>query len=301
MDKFPVAVLFINISFDQVDVNVHPTKHEIRFLEQKTVHQTVEEAVARALRFADKNKWTPTFYKEKQPAIPHRVEEAVTGFNRMETGISKFKEKIDEPDEQSSLWGKKSFGDLRLIGQFHNSYILCEYGDGLVLIDQHAAHERVLFEQLKNRSLDSRNSAQRLLVPEPLDFGYREAEILRNLIPDLHSLGLEVEPFGGNTFVIKSVPAMLADRDVKPLLMEIVEKMAQIGFAPGLERAIDQCLILIACHGAVRANQQLTDEQIRALLDQLDGCDTPSNCPHGRPTWVRWSLRELEKSFKRIV
>jgi DNA mismatch repair protein MutL len=278
--QFPVAVLFINISFDQVDVNVHPTKHEIRFLEQKTVHQTVEEAVARALRFADKNKWTPTFYKEKQPAIPHRVEEAVTGFNRMETGISKFKEKIDEPDEQSSLWGKKSFGDLRLIGQFHNSYILCEYGDGLVLIDQHAAHERVLFEQLKNRSLDSRNSAQRLLVPEPLDFGYREAEILRNLIPDLHSLGLEVEPFGGNTFVIKSVPAMLADRDVK---------------------AIDQCLILIACHGAVRANQQLTDEQIRALLDQLDGCDTPSNCPHGRPTWVRWSLRELEKSFKRIV
>ena len=298
--QFPVAVLFINIPFDQVDVNVHPTKHEIRFLEQKIVHNAVGKAVAEALRLADESKWVPTFYPKEKPVAQQRVEEPVTRFNRKATGISGLKEQKDETAEQAALWEKKSFADLRVIGQFHNTYILCEYGDGLVLIDQHAAHERVLFEQLKNRNSDSRKTGQRLLVPETIDFAYREAEIFTDLMPDFHSLGLEVEPFGGNTFVIKSVPAMLADRDIKPLLMEIVEKMIQIGFSPGLENAIDQCLILVACHGAIRANQRLSDEQIKALMKQLDACDKPSNCPHGRPTWIRWSTKDLEKSFGRI-
>ncbi|HDL07673.1 MAG TPA: DNA mismatch repair protein MutL, partial [Desulfobacteraceae bacterium] len=111
----------------------------------------------------------------------------------------------------------------------------------------------------------------------------------------------EIEPFGGNTFVVKSVPALLENKEVKPLVMEIVEKTAQIGFTPGLEKAIDQYLILMACHGAIRANQKLSDQQIKGLLEQLDQCDQPSNCPHGRPTWISWSIKNLEKSFKRIV
>ncbi len=144
-------------------------------------------------------------------------------------------------------------------------------------------------------------AAQKLVVPETIDFGYREAQILEKLIPDLKKLGLEIEPFGGNTFVVKAVPALLADRDSRPLVIEIVEKMAQIGFAPGLDKAIDECLLLMACHGTIRANQQLADQQIKALLNQLDECDNPSHCPHGRPTWIRWSFKTLEKSFKRIV
>ncbi|MGB2928937.1 MAG: hypothetical protein WBB70_08505, partial [Desulfobacterales bacterium] len=202
---------------------------------------------------------------------------------------------------QTELWARKRFGDLRVIGQFHDTYILCESADGLVLIDQHAAHERIIFEQLKNRSQASKKSAQKLLIPETIDLGYREAKILEELIPDLNELGLEIEPFGGNTFVVKSVPSLLENKEVKPLVIEIVEKIAQIGFTPGLEKAIDQCLILMACHGAIRANQKLSDEQIKGLLEQLDQCDQPSNCPHGRPIYIRWSVRELEKSFKRIV
>jgi DNA mismatch repair protein MutL len=188
-----------------------------------------------------------------------------------------------------------------VIGQFHDTYILCESVDGLVLIDQHAAHERIFFERLKNRSLDSRTTAQKLLIPETFDLGYREAKILEELIPDLNELGLEIEPFGGDTFVVKSVPTLLKDRAIKPLVIEMVEKMAQIGFAPGLEKAIDACLMLMACHGAIRANQQLSDKEIKGLLEQLDGCDQPSNCPHGRPTWISWSIKDFEKSFKRIV
>jgi DNA mismatch repair protein MutL len=202
---------------------------------------------------------------------------------------------------QAPLWEKKRFGDLRVIGQFRDMYILCESGDGLVLIDQHAAHERILFEQLKNRFQGEKKTSQQRLIPETIDLGYREAKILERLIPNLTDLGLEIAPFGGDTFVVKAVPLLLKNKEIKPLVVEIVEKTAQIGFSSGMETVLDQCLELMACHGAIRANQKLSDKEIEKLLHQLDTCDQPSNCPHGRPTWIRWSVKDLEKLFKRIV
>jgi len=183
----------------------------------------------------------------------------------------------------------------------HSTYIVCEAEVGLILIDQHAAHERILFERFSARSADRKPSVQRLLVPETIEAGFREAGILARILPDLMELGLEIEPFGGNTFVVKAVPVLLAEQEVKPLIIEIVEKIAEIGAAPGLAEALDRCRMIMACHGAIRANQALTDKQIKGLLNQLDDCHNPSHCPHGRPTWLRWELRTLEKSFKRIV
>ena len=202
---------------------------------------------------------------------------------------------------QTPLWEKKRFGNLRVIGQFRDMYILCESSDGLILIDQHAAHERILFEQLKNRFQERRMTSQKRLIPETIDLGYREAKILERLIPKLFDFGLEIAPFGGDTFVVKAVPLLLKNKEIKPLVIEMVEKTAQIGFSSGLETVLDQCLELMACHGAIRANQRLSDKEIRELLFQLDTCDQPSNCPHGRPTWIRWSVKDLEKLFKRIV
>jgi DNA mismatch repair protein MutL len=121
------------------------------------------------------------------------------------------------------------------------------------------------------------------------------------MVADLNRLALEIEPFGGNTFIIKAVPVLLSGRDIKPVIHEIVEKTAAVGYSPGLKDALDQCRMVMACHGALRAHQSLTEEQIRQLLTQLDECDHPSHCPHGRPTWIRWDLATLEKSFKRIV
>ena len=190
---------------------------------------------------------------------------------------------------------------MRVIGQLHNTYIVCEAEAGLILIDQHAAHERILFEMFSARSADRKPSVQRLLVPETIELGFREAGVLAKILPDLNELGLEIEPFGGNTFVAKAVPVLLAEREVKPLIIEIVEKIVEIGAAPGLAEALDKCRMLMACHGAIRANQALTESQIKGLLNQLDDCQNPSHCPHGRPTWLRWELRTLEKSFKRIV
>ena len=348
--QFPVAVVFIHVPSDQLDVNVHPTKNEVKFARQKKIHDAVAGVVAERLRLSDKPEWRPKRFPEPDPMdVESRVSESVSHFNipkkqistrySRESGISAISPadesaslrpasgiqhpvsrthhpvpSTQEPASpwkqnlrftptpgQTKLWTKKRFGDLKVIGQFHDTYILCESADRIVLIDQHAAHERIIFEQLKNRSQASKKSVQKLLLPETIDLGYREAKILEELIPDLNELGLEIEPFGGNTFVVKSVPALLENKEVKPLVIQIVEKMAQIGFTTGLEKAIDQCLILMACHGAIRANQKLSDEQIKGLLDQLDQCEQPSNCPHGRPTWITWSIKDLEKLFKRII
>lgn len=344
--QFPVAVIFIHVPCDQLDVNVHPTKHEVKFANQKKIHDAVTGVVAESLRLSDQPQWRPKRFSDPDPMdVKSRISETVSHFsipkkeistrypaNRKpqthERGISaSLRPETNIPSEapsslhsdqhqaspwkqdlrftptsgQTKLWARKRFGDLKVIGQFHDTYILCESSDRIVLIDQHAAHERILFEQLKNRSLASKKAAQKLLLPETIDLGYREAEILEGLIPDLNELGLEIEPFGGNTFVVKSVPALLENKEVKPLVIEIVEKTAQIGFTPGLEKAMDQCLLLMACHGAIRANQKLSNQQIKGLLEQLDQCDQPSNCPHGRPTWISWSIKDLEKSFKRIV
>ena len=319
--QFPLAVLFIHVPYDQVDVNVHPAKHEVRFAHQKNVHEAVKKAVAKALQHADQSGWNAPGTRSNLPPL----EQAVIFEPRADFDILERKRK-DPPSRemgtfssfrpdfslnkdsslvqttvQAPLWEKKRFGDLRVIGQFRDMYILCESVDGLILIDQHAAHERILFEQLKNRFKDAKKTSQKLLIPETIDLGYREAKILERLIPNLYELGLEISPFGGDTFVVKAVPLLLKNKEIKPLVIEIVEKTAQIGFSSGLETVLDQCLELIACHGAIRANQRLSDTEIRKLLHQLDSCDQSSNCPHGRPTWIRWSLKDLERLFKRIV
>ena len=189
---------------------------------------------------------------------------------------------------------------MRVIGQFRNTYIVCESAESLILIDQHAAHERVLFEKLRDQSDTSPKAGQQLLVPETVDLGFREAHELQKILPELTAFGLLIEPFGGNTYVVKSVPSFLSGHDVKPLIVEIVENLTTVGQSSGLHKALEQCCVIMACHGAIRANQQLSDEQIHGLLDQLDGCGNPSHCPHGRPTWIRWDQTMLEKLFKRI-
>ncbi len=327
--QFPVAVIFISVPFDEVDVNVHPTKNEVRFARQKDVHEAVRRTVAQTLNEVDRPGWGPTAASgDSERQATQRVSETAQkdfGFRISDSGFKKegavnqshsligdtHHETIDDSATRSAqpatrttqapIWQKKRFGDMRVIGQLHNTYIVCEAEGGLILIDQHAAHERILFETFSARSAGARPSVQRLLVPETVELGYREAGVLEKIMPDLRELGIEIEPFGGNTFVVKAAPVLLAEREVKPLIVEIVEKIVEIGSGPGLAQVLDQCRMVMACHGALRANQALTDRQIKGLLNQLDDCQNPSHCPHGRPTWLRWELRTLEKSFKRIV
>jgi DNA mismatch repair protein MutL len=339
--RYPVAVLFLELPFDQVDVNVHPTKHEIRFVRQQRVHDAVREAVADALERSDPTRGRVL---ESGPGRPEHVSETPGGYGgrlkRQASDRNEFVEssaitappmasgatsdgtqdsptisdpntspshqpepdvREDRPARQAPLWKRRFFADLIFIGQYRGTYIICESDDGLILIDQHAAHERIVFEQLKRQSAAGRPAAQGLLLPETIDLGFQEAQILEKLAPELARYGLEIEPFGGNTFVVKAVPTLLHSGGISSLITQLVEKTAEIGIHAPLDTLLDECLMIMACHHAIRAHQQLTDTQIKAMLDQLDGCDNPSHCPHGRPIWIRWRVEDLEKQFRRIV
>ncbi len=344
--QYPVAVLFLTVPFDQVDVNVHPTKHEIRFVRQKEVHDAVRDAVAEALKQSDPTRWqspssdfrpspAPSPYtttgaavsehradyrpsspprlapeprpasgpaRERYPIESDRMDHAPPSSPQTETHTAPAApDNNRRPSQQEPLWEKHYFADLTVIGQYKGTYIICEADDGLILIDQHAAHERIVFETLKRQADEHRPAVQRLLLPETIDLGFREAQILEKLAPELDRYGLEIEPFGGNTFVVKSMPTLLHSGDIPALITELAEKTAEIGIAAGMEKILDECLMVMACHNAIRANQRLSGEQITFMLGQLDGCDNPSHCPHGRPIWLRWSVTDLEKQFRRIV
>ncbi len=325
--QFPVAVIFIQVPFDQVDVNVHPTKNEVRFVNPHQVHEAVKGAIAQTLYEMERINWRPSLASQKTPQVVESLK-PFTPENRDQASswqdqISHPETSLNEPSassqqpvasgqvhqqpaadlqgRQEQIFDNKGFSALRIVGQVHGTYIVCESDAGLVLIDHHAAHERIVFEQLQRRADDQPAAAQKLVVPETLELNFREAEILAQMIPDLKTLGLEIEPFGKNSFVIKAVPGLLAGHDLKPMIVEIVEKTAETGYAPGLEEALDECRRVMACHGSLRARQTLSPEQIRQLLAQLDACEHPSHCPHGRPTWIRWDLATLQKSFKRVV
>ena len=319
--QFPVAVLFLAVPFDQVDVNVHPSKHEVRFADSRAVHQLIRTATANAVAASGALKWTtppitpklgaeasrslersignrfkPTAAGTAEPEPPPEIREKAPVFH--DDGPAQ----VPVSEQQPSLWPQKRFSDLRVIGQFQDTYILCESASrDLILIDQHAAHERIRYEQLSADKSQGTRAVQQLLIPETLELGYEETRILHALMEELARFGLEIAPFGGNTVVIKTVPAMLSGKQIAPLILEIAEKTADIGIDTGIEKALDQVRKLMACHSALKANRKLTDKEVKALLEQLDACDDPSHCPHGRPTWIQWELPGIEKSFRRIT
>jgi len=339
--QFPMAVVYVRIPFDQVDVNVHPSKNEVRFIQQKRVHDAIRAAVGQALDRDDSHRWNRPFQQEKMHAVAEkkagfqstgmgevrpakemrrhperRTTPTPSGFYseltdekhhqtidhpvKTEPGPPEKPESMNQVPAQAKLWDPARFSELKIIGQYQDIYIVCEAGQDLVLLDQHAAHERILYEKLR-RSGKTPAASQGLLLPEILELNYREATVLETVLPQLNRMGFEIEPFGGQTYAIKSVPAILDSRDIKTLMIEIVEKRLENRSDKTAETALDDCIKLMACHGAIRANQRLTSEQIKAMLEQLDACENPSNCPHGRPTWIVLSKGFFEKAFKRIL
>jgi DNA mismatch repair protein MutL len=211
---------------------------------------------------------------------------------------SAFSLQLSASSLQTDIWESNGFARMRVIGQLHDTYIVCEAEDGLILIDQHAAHERVLYDEITHRAGSLRKASQALLVPDTVDLSFREAQALEGLMPQLRQLGLEIEPFGGGTVVVKAVPGFLSGREVRPLLTEIAEAAAaESPINP--QEALDFCRQRAACHGAIRAGQKLTIDQMEALLRQMDECGNLSHCPHGRPTWLKWEMGAIERSFKR--
>ncbi len=319
--RFPVAAVFLDVPAGEVDVNVHPAKQEVRFLKQKQVIEAVRAAAEKALcagqtagfkksgRQSIRPPWQYEIPEHKQQTAAAMVSEPAAGFGGRQTpDVDKNSRPEPEtagkhdPQVQEELFELAFFSGAVIIGQFQNTYIVCEKSGELVLVDQHAAHERVVYERLqKIRKNGNTQSAQRLLMPETVELGYRQAPAMEKLLPELNSMGFEIEHFGGETFAVKSVPSELAERQIAPLIADIAEAAESTGGGGGMADLIEQCIIVMACHGAIRANQALSQQEMSSLLKQLDACENPFNCPHGRPTVVRWSAGFLEKSFKRTV
>jgi DNA mismatch repair protein MutL len=191
------------------------------------------------------------------------------------------------------------FSSLRIVGQVFDGYLVCE-GDGeVVLIDQHAAHERIAFERLRSARQRGRVESQSMLVAQPIEIGTGEAELLAAAAEDLAACGLDLEPFGDRTVLVRSVPALLPAEAIAPLVRAIASDLGEVERSRALEARTDTVLATIACHSVVRVGQKLSEAEMRGLLSAMDSIDLSSTCPHGRPVARRMPRAELERRFGR--
>ncbi len=279
-EKFPWFLLNIKVIPEDVDVNVHPRKLEVRFLKQNEVYRSVYGCVDAAL---NKNILVPQVQMEfREPG-----------------GIKDFIEK-ENLQESFEITQKGRTSGLRPIAQIANSYILAEDDNGLVIIDQHAAHERVMYEKILDSVKKSRLVSQSVLAPQPIDFGAAEAEIIRSNLGSLKEIGVEVEEFGGNTFLVTSLPADMVKNDPGEILRGLTDDLSELKKSGGsMQSKRDYLIHFAACRSAVKFGQKLSHEEQAALIDELFKIDRKETCPHGRPTMIRMTYGELERMFGR--
>jgi DNA mismatch repair protein MutL len=190
---------------------------------------------------------------------------------------------------------------VQVLSQLHTTYILAQRDGALVVVDQHAAHERILFEQLRAQFLSGAMRTERFLVPPTFELSPQNGVLLEQYLPQWRRLGFEIEPFGRNSYLVREAPTLLAGRDLKALILEVLDELALFGKSGRLEEVVNEILERVACHGAIRAGMALSLPEMEALIAQLEQLEINLYCPHGRPVWVEIGERELEKRFKRIV
>ncbi|TSA54872.1 MAG: hypothetical protein D4R45_03370, partial [Planctomycetaceae bacterium] len=195
---------------------------------------------------------------------------------------------------------KLPFSSLEYMGQVTAAYLVFSSPDGIVLVDQHAAHERVLFERLRKVSMDEKVVSQSLLIPELVSLPIHDFALLMELSGVLEDVGIEVEPYGGSTVVIKSIPAALPGGiEPKALLLDVVEEISKTGKSRRIKEVKDEIFKILSCRGAIKANHKLTESEVENLCKDLDSTPFASTCPHGRPTYIQLNIIDLEKMFKR--
>ncbi|MFC2028377.1 DNA mismatch repair endonuclease MutL [Chloroflexota bacterium] len=298
--RYPMAVLFLDLDSSEVDVNVHPAKAEVRFRDQSNVFSFVQRASRRALMA-----YSPIPSINSQSAWG----DAFPGTLQVDPGWKFSGELNDESNapteaESASLQsGALPLLDnlvplLRLVGQVGLTYLVAEGPDGLYLVDQHAAHERILFEKLHSTGENGINTSQKLLEPVTVTFPPEQARLVEEQLPILGKFGFEVDPFGPGTFQVRSVPSILAKGDPSEAIRTIVEDFEED--EEPLQGNVESILAGRICKRlAIKAGQALSNEEQRALLADLEVCNSPRTCPHGRPTMIHLSVDMLERQFGR--
>ncbi len=296
--RYPQALVFITIDPAKIDVNVHPTKQEIKFQDGQRVFKAIAAAVHKTLK--------PVSRVVSAASQPYKDKDARNG---MPPAPAMFEQAIpynppvarqEKPHPREVPVHLKEHRPLQIIGQLGNMYILCQTEDGLLIVDQHAAHERIVYETLK-KSLNSAGiEIQNLLMPQEMEFSLQERGILLEKGETLARIGIELDHFGGNTFLLRAVPALLRNVNWQTLISEFISKLAESGSSEDTDLT-DEAVKIMACHGAIRAGQDLTPTEMANLMQQLDKMDLPTNCPHGRPIFRSFTYYEMNKMFKRIV
>ncbi len=291
-DRYPVALLFVEIPPSEVDVNVHPSKWEVKFSDSESVHRSVIRSVRGML---ERTPWL----KEPPGQKGNELRESFVPYPQRE-GKTSFP--VSWPQafrEESGAVAREPSSTFSFLGQIQQTYLTFSSPEGLLLVDQHAAHERILLEKLLTRFSQGAVPKQPLLLPEVMDLPAEEAKIVEDHLTDLARMGFEMEPSGRRTFWVKSTPEILADREPMETLKEMIKEISSWGRDVDLQRSFDPLLKMMACRGAIQAYRPLGREEAQALLADLQNCTYPSHCPHGRPTLIKITLAELEKMFGR--
>ena len=292
--RYPVGILSIEIPPGEIDVNVHPAKLEVRFRNPGMVHYLVKKAVEVALA------------RPSREALPDRDESepvSSSGFLVREGGTPYQAQSISQPDLEGLFprdEPERFWGFLKVVGQLGATYLLCQSDRGLVLVDQHAAHERICFTRLKENWSKSEGQLEELLLPETIELGHDQARLLEKNLALVKRMGLHVEPIGGDTFIIRAVNRLILSAEYEVVLREILD---QIAAAPESEELPDQSvepiLARVACHGSIRANRRMERDEMEALIEELKKVERSPYCPHGRPVYYEVPYEEIEKWFLR--
>jgi len=307
--KYPFVVLFIDIAPQHVDVNVHPTKCAVRFKNPKDIYEVMKNSIEAALASLYASFGGPHSKSSGRGGIDGNwregVKENTARYEASPPSHARGFEISSQPSQQvefaeATLDKALFFEELEVIGQLWSEYLLCQREDEFYIVDQHAAAERVAFEKLKKDYYISRHvNGQMLLLPQRVEVSLQERDVMEGSLPVLTNLGFDIEPFGSNTFIIRSVPDMLSGMDCRGLIQDLIDELVSTEMSFRIEDKLDNILMRIACHSVIRGKRPLSSGEAKALLKGLAQTDFSGNCPHGRPVIKAMSKLEIERMFKR--
>ncbi len=307
-DRHPVAALFVDCDPTLVDVNVHPAKSEVRFRDPGTVRGLIVSGLRHALADAGHRASTtvanatlgaitpeptqPRVYQMDRPSFSARsmtFQAQAPGFH--EAPSARIEPVVEDEPDHLPLGAARA--------QVHENYIIAQTETGIVIVDQHAAHERLVYEKLKAQMAENGVAAQALLIPEIVEMTESEAAQLLEIADDLARLGLTLEPFGGGAIAVRETPAILGEVNAEAMLRDILDELADQGDSASVQARIEAILSRVACHGSIRSGRRMQGAEMNALLREMEATPLSGQCNHGRPTYVELKLADIERLFGR--
>jgi DNA mismatch repair protein MutL len=318
-DRHPVLALFLDADPEDVDVNVHPAKAEVRFKDSGVVRGLIVGALRNALAAAGHQASTTVGAAAlgaiRRDSQPFRPGEAFAEFHRPLSGFGETPQAgfayADTPSARVESAPSAATSPVAEVpqearyplgaarGQLHETYIISQTEDGIVIVDQHAAHERLVYERMKRALTDKGVARQMLLLPEVIELDPVAASNLADRAHELAELGLALEPFGAGAVVVREVPALLGDCDIRGLVRDLADDLAELDEALSLKERLEDVCSTMACHGSVRAGRRLTVTEMNALMREMEATPHSGQCNHGRPTYVELKLKDIERLFGR--